>query len=405
MKQAKILLLVVIALLPLTLVSCIPGSGQLAKGWAGTAVHDGIIYVGTVDGRVVAINSSTRNLEWSYSIAPVTAPSSGLSCGPTLAPTAIYGTPVVDRDIVYIGTYSGQVLALNILARSQNLTFPQQRYGEWKWDCPIDNARSNAIVADLLVSGDAIYVSSSNGRVYSLDKEFGDLNWESKILDEKHRKLWTSPVIPGDTLYVSTFDGHIYALSLETGGLLDWSFESEAGFASSPVIDEDTIFLGSFDRYLYAVKIGSDVPIWKFPQEKPAGNWFWASPIVNEGIVYAGCLDGKVYAIDAETGEELWQFESRDTLGKPVPIVSSPVLMDNLLIVADESGTVYVFDLSAELEDEAMPLKAISIGADVRGSFYAQEGLVYIRGEDNWIYVVDIDMGEVSWKVPLTIEE
>jgi outer membrane protein assembly factor BamB len=405
MKQPKILFLVVIALLPLTLVSCISGSAQLAKGWSGTVVHNGIAYVGTLDGRVVAINLSTENLEWTYSTAPVTAPSSGLSCGQTSSPTAIYGTPVVDRDIVYIGTYSGQVLALNMLARSQNLTFPQQRYGEWEWDCPIDNAKSNAIVADLLVREDAIYVSSSNGRVYSLDKEFGDLNWESKVLDEKHRKLWTSPAIQGNTLYVSTFDGHIYSLSLETGELLEWSFESEAGFASSPVIDEDTIFLGSFDRYLYAVKIGSDAPMWKFPQEKPAGNWFWAPPIINEGIVYAGCLDGKVYAIDAETGEELWQFESKDTRGKPVPIVSSPVLMDNLLIVTDESGTVYVFDLSTELEDEAMPLKAISIGADVRSPFCAQEGLVYIRGEDNQLYVVDINMGGVSWKVNLTTEE
>jgi len=399
MKKSKILFLVIIALLPLILVSCISGGTQSARGWPGTTVHDGIIYAGSTDGRVVAINSSTENLEWSYSMAPVTAPSSGLSCGQTSAPTAIYGTPVVDRDIVYIGTYSGQVLALNMLARSQNLTFPQQRYGEWNWDCPIDNAKSNAIVADLLLSEDAIYVSSSNGRVYSLDKEFGDLNWESKILDEKHRKLWTSPVIQGNTLYVNTYDGHIYALSLEMGELLDWSFEAEAGFASSPVIDEDTIFLGSFDRYLYAVKIGSDLPMWKFPEEKQAGNWFWASPIVNEGIVYAGCLDGRVYAIEAKTGEKLWEFDAGSA------IVSSPVLMDNLLIVTDESGTVYVFDLSAELEDEAAPLKTISIGADVRSSFCAQEGLVYIRGEDNWIYVVDIDRGTVSWKVSLTIEE
>jgi len=165
------------------------------------------------------------------------------------------------------------------------------------------------------------------------------------------------------------------------------------------VIDEDTIFLGSFDRHLYAVKIGSDLPMWKFPEEKPAGNWFWASPIVNEGIVYTGCLDSKLYAIEAQTGEKLWEFDAGN------PIVSSPVLMDNLLIVTDESGTVYVFDLSTELGDEAMPLKTISIGAAVRSSFCAQEGLVYIRGEDNQLYVMDIEKGEVSWKVPLSIEE
>jgi len=399
MKQAKILLLVVIALLPLALVSCIPSGTQSARGWSGTAFHDGIIYVGTKDGRVVAINSSTENPEWSYSMPPVTAPSGGLSCSQTSVPTAIYGTPVVDRDIVYVGTYSGQVLALNMLARSQNLTFPQRGYSEWEWNCPIDNAKSNAIVADLLVNEDAIYVSSSNGRVYSLDKEFGDLNWESKVLDETNRKLWTSPVIQDNTLYVSTYDGHIYALSLETGNLLDWSFKSEAGFASSPVVYEDVIFVGSFDRYLYAVKIGGDIPMWKFPEEKPAGNWFWAPPVINEGIVYAGCLDGIVYAIEAKTGEKLWEFYTGKT------IFSSPVLMDNLLVVINESGTVYVFDLSAEFGGEAAPLKTISIGADVRSSFCAQESLVYIRGEDNWIYAVDIDAGGIIWKIDLAIEE
>ncbi len=386
MKQLKILFLVVIALSLLTLVSCISGRAQLAKGWSGTAVQDGIIYVGTVDGRVVAINSSTQSQQWSYSIDP---------------PATIYTTPIVNGDLVYIGTYSGQVLALNPSARDQNLTSLQQRYGEWKWDCPVDNAKSNAIVADLLVSEDVVYVNSSNGRVYSLDKEFGDVNWESKILDEKHGKLWTSPAIQGDILYVSTFDGHINALSVETGELLNWAFESESGFASTPVIYQDIIYVGAFDRHLYAIEIGSDEPMWKFPKEKPAGNWFWASPIVNEGIVYAGCLDGRISAINAKTGEELWGFDAGN------PLVSSPVLMDNLLIVVDESGTVYVFDLSTELEDEAVPLKAISIGADVdvRSSFCAQEGLAYIRDEDNWIYAVDIDKAEVSWKVSLTIEE
>jgi len=388
MKQPKILFLVIIALLPLILVSCLSGGTQSAGGWPGTTVHDDIIYAGSTDGSVVAINSSTENLEWSYSIAPVTAPSSGLSCGQTSATTAIYGTPVVDRDIVYIGTYSGQVYALTIARGADRWVYPR-------------TGSIGAIVGSPVIANETIYISSSDSMVYALDTIHGDLKWKSEILDEegkRHEKLWTSLVVHDGAVYMSTFDGHIYALSAETGEL-DWSFESEAGFTSSPVIDEDTIFLGSFDRYLYAVKIGSDVPMWKFPQEGPAGNWFWASPIINEGIVYAGCLDGKVYAIEAQTGGKLWEFDAGNA------IVSPPVLMDNLLIVTDESGTVYVFDLSAELEDEAAPLKVISIEADVRSSFCAQEGLVYIRGEDNWIYVVDIDSGTVSWKVPLTIEE
>jgi outer membrane protein assembly factor BamB len=346
---------------------------------------------------VVAVNSSTENLEWAYSIL-VTTPGGGLSCGETSVPTAIYSTPVVDKGIVYVGTYSGQVLALSMLARSQDLSFPQQRYGEWEWNCPADNAKSTAIVANLLLSGDSIYVSSSNGRVYSLDKEFGDLNWRSNVLDERHGKLWTSPASRNYTLYVSTYDGHIYSLSSETGGLSDWSFESEAGFASSPMVYEDTVFLGAFDRYLYAVNVtvGSDEPTWRFPQEEPARNWFWATPVIDGGVVYAGCLDGTVYAIEARTGQRLWEFDTED------PIVTSPVLMDSLLIVINESGTMYVFD--TELADEAVPLESISIGADVRSSYCAQGGLVCVRGEDNQLYVVDIDTGGV-WRIDLNTEE
>jgi len=389
-KQAKILFFVVISLFALVLVSCVPGGAQPARGWSGTVVQDGILYTGSVDGRVVAINTSSQDLQWFYTI---TMPSSGMSCGQAPVSATIYGTPIVDGDIVYVGSYSGKVLALNTVARSQDLPFPQTRYGEWEWDSPGTNAGSNAIVAGLVMSDAALYVSSSNGRVYSLDKEFGDLNWESDILYEK---LWTSPAIQGDTLYVSTYDGHIVTLSVETGDLLPGFFESESGFASHPVIYENTIYVGSFDNKLYAVKIGASELSWSFP----GGNWFWAAPLVSEGVVYAGCLDGKVYAIDAQTGEKLWEFDAGN------PMVSSPVLMDNLLIVADELGSVYVFDLNAELGDKAIvPLKIISVGAVVEGSLFAQEGLVYIRAQDNWVYVLDIDRGGLSWKSPLTIEE
>jgi outer membrane protein assembly factor BamB len=375
MKQSKTsLFLVVIALYALLLVSCIPGAAQPIGGWSGTTVYDGIIYVGTRDGRVVAINSSTRRKQWDYAITPA---------------TTIYTTPMVHGDLVYIGTYDGHIYALTIDRGTERWVYPR-----------IDSI--GAIVGNPVIANDTIYISSSDGRVYALDITFGDLKWKSKPLADK---LWTSPVIRGDTLYVSTFNGHIYALSAETGELLDWSFQSQAGFVSRPVIYGDTIFLGSFDLYLYAIRIGGDTPLWRFPQEEPVGNWFWASPVVKEGIVYAGCLDGRLYAINATTGEEVWSYTTRDEENRPSPIVSSPVLMDNLLIVVNESGIVYVFDLAADNRNRGVPLTTISVGTDVKSSFSAEEDLVYIRGEDNQLYVVDIDKGKVSWNLSLAIEE
>ena len=370
--------------------SCMPGSGtQPAQGWSGVVFHDGMLYVGSMDGSVMAVNSSTRNLEWSYVIG-MHSSSGMMSCSQTSVPTAIYSTPAVDGDLVYIGSYNGRILTLSTSARSQDLPFPQTRDGEWRY--PRTNEVIGSIVGSPVVGEDAIYITNSNGKVYSLDKEFGDLNWESDILDEK---LWTTPVIEGDTIHVSTFDGHIYALSTKTGKKLSWIFESAVGFVSSPVLYKDTIFVGSFDNNLYAIKIGDDKPLWKFP----GGRWFWATSVVNEGVVYAGCLDGKIYAIDAETGNELWEFDAGS------PIVSSPVLMDDLLVVASESGGIYAFDTTAEPKDKVMtPIETIAVDAPIWGSFCAQEGIVYVRAQDNCLYALDIGKGYVSWKLPLTIK-
>jgi len=384
MKQAKTLLLVAVVLVTSLLVSCVPGQGQPAGGWSGTAFHDGIIYAGTGDGRVVAINATSREQQWPNPYSFATEGSGGLTCGPATVADAIYATPIVDGGSVYVGTYSGKIYALSTAT------------GARRWSYPEDG-NIGAIVGSPVVADETIYISTSDGRVYALYIGNGDVRWQDRLewkSEPLADKLWTSPTVMGDTLYVSTFDGHIYALSAETGELLDWAFELEAGFASSPVIYEDTVYVGSFDNNLYAIEIGGNETLWAFAGRK----WFWAPPLVHEGVVYAGCLDGKLYALHAESGEQLWEFDAGN------PIVSPPVRDNDLLIVVDEGGTVYAFDLNAAPEETAVPLMSVQLGARVESPFCVSEGLAYVRGEGT-LYVVDIDSGWVGWELSLTIDE
>lgn len=330
----------------------------------------------------MAINATNGQLEWFYG---VTVPSGSVSCGQSSIPTAIYSTPLVDGDLVYVGTYGGKVLALNRLARAENLPFPQKRYGEWEWVCPGANGGSSAIVADLTMDEDAIYISSSNGRVYSLSKQFGDLNWESEILS---RKIWTSPVIQGEALYVATFEGHIYALSPKTGDMLPWSFQSKSGFVSRPVVYEDTIYVGSFDNHLYAIKIGANEPLWSFSGKK----WFWSASLVHEGVVYAGSLDGGIYAFDAKTGEQLWRFDCES------PIVVSPVLVENWLVIASESGDIYIVNPetgSGERVEGPENSNRPTVNGRIRASLCAHDGVVYIHTQNDSLFSFDIEQRKV----------
>lgn len=377
--------------------SCVPGGRtQEAQGWAGPASQDGILYVCSIDGKVIGVDLSIRDQglyfpaegEWSYAI---TTTSQGFSCAPSSVPVSIFATPVVDGDSVYVGTYHGKIFALNTQVRSQNMPFPQVRSNEWLY--PRTNEVIGGIVSSPAIDENAMYVTSSDGRVYSLGKEFGDLNWESDVLSEK---LWTSPVVEGDTIYVSAFEGYIYTLSTSDGSLLPWTFKADAGLVSSPVLYEDMILVGSFDRNLYAIKIGGDAPAWKLS----GGSWFWAAPIVDEGIAYASCLDGKIYAINAGTGELLWEFDAGS------PIVSSPILAGDFLVVAAESGDIHVFDISVKTDAKIrMPIKTISIEGTIRAPLFVQEDIVYVYAQNNHLYALDVNSGRINWKLSLDIKE
>lgn len=383
MKRSRTLFLVVIALLPLILASCVSGRTQLARGWSGTAIHDGVVYVGTTDGRVVAV-AITGSQKWPDPIV-IDDP-----------PVAIYTTPAVHDNLVCVGSYASR--SGKASGRVYALSMPS---GTVSWEYPRRPQYLGAIVGSPVIDDGTVYFSSSDSTVYALNTTDGHLKWKTEVLDGKNKrleKLWTSLVVRDGRLYVSTFDGQIYVLSAQTGALLDLAFTSETGFSPSPMVHDSVIYVGSFDNNLYAIGIDDGELLWKFA----GGKWFWAAPLVNEGVVYAGCLDGRLYAIGADTGQQLWQFEASDAGGKRVPIVSSPVLMENLLIVVDELGTVYVLDLDGGIENEGIPWRAIPIGAGVRSSFCAHEGVAYIRGEDDQLYAVDIDTGMVTWSLPLT---
>jgi eukaryotic-like serine/threonine-protein kinase len=356
------------------------GGTQPARGWSGVAFGGDAVYTGSMEGEVISVGLDSRIIAWTHEFGSV---SSGgfMSCGQTSSPVAVYGTPVVTEELVYIGIYSGKVYALNAIT------------GKVRWVYPKEGS-IGPVIGSPVVVGDIVYASSSDGRVYAMDTTYGELEWKSDVLDEK---LWAPPLVTQDAVYVSTFDGHIYSLSLKDGSLLPWVFESEVGFVSSTVFcrDQDVVVIGSFDNSLCAVRYGESEPDWSFSGD----SWFWASPVAQDGIVYAACLDGKVYAINSDTGGLVWEFDSEE------PIIASPVLEDGWLVVVNESGNIYVFDINTSIVDNnIMPIKAMSVGAEVKGAFCLHDGVVYVRGQNNVLYALDIDRGMIDWQLPLDIE-
>lgn len=348
-----------------------------SRGWSGAIPHGDSVYVGSMEGKVLALNPSARSRElpfpsqgeWLFTTkAPVRG--TAFTCAPP-PPPAIYGTPTVAEELVYVGTYLGKVYALNTTNGAVRWVYPREGF-----------ETVGSIVGEVLVAGDKVYFGSSHG-VYALDAATGDFKWHFKT----DGKVWTSPAVKDEVVFISSFDSKLYALSSDEGSEL-WNFQAPAAIASPPVVWGNSVLFGAFDGHLYCVVDGKEK--WKFQ----GGNWFWARPLVSDSIIYAGCLDGKVYAVKAETGEELWQFEADS------PIVSSPVLIGNFLVVASKAGKLYVIDATT-----SEMVRAVSLGSSVMAPLYERAAVVYVHAKNRYLYAIKVPEGEIIWKFSLVVKE
>jgi len=371
-------LVIILGLSGVMILGCM--GGTLPRGWSGGAIAGDTLFLGSMDGKLIAVNLDDGSYRFSESLkGPASAggfgcvPMGGAGCAAAPTGVAIYGTPAVSGDLVYIGGYNGKVYAFN----SSSL-------GMW-WVYPSEG-NLESIVGGVVVSQGTVYFGGSDGKVYALDGQTKDPQWDSPF--QTGDKIWSTPVIDGDTLYIGSFDKKLYALDVTTGRE-KWEkpFEAQGAIVSTPVVYDNMVFIGSFDRHIYAVRATSGGQIWQFPEtdeeENKPENWFWAQPVIFNNTIYAGNLDGKVYVLNAETGKE--RVEPID-LGSPIS--SSPVVVGNLVIFAAENGVIYALDT----EDNQ-----ISQLADVEDKVYAPlsggEGVVYVHTQKGILYEVDTQTG------------
>ena len=378
-KKGRILLLVAMLLfIGLLGFSCV--EGLIAVGWSGGAVSNDTLYVGSKEGRLVAINVNDESRQWAVPLEQTRrqgglfgcAPAYGGGCGAGSAGVAIYGTPAVTGDRIYIGGYNGRVYSYDTGSLQMDDVYPPQGFLE-------------PIVGGLVVDQSTVYFGSTDGKVYAIDAE--DLIWKWEY--ETEDRIWSTPAISDGILYIGSFDKKLYALNAADGSE-KWVYETEGSIVSTPLVSNGIVYFGSFDRYIYAVDANNGKLRWKYIGE----NWFWAKPVIIDDILYAGCLDGKVYALEADTGEQVKEFDLGD------PVSSEPVVYNNTIVVASREGIIYTINTISQT------IKQIAnIEARVYGPLSINEGIVYIHTQDLTLHRINAATGAVLRSISLEREE
>src|SRR4030042_5851650 len=108
-KSGKILLPIIMLSSLLFMGGCY-GSAP-SRGWSGPVVSNGILYVGTIESKIIALYADTGNTTgWEKEITGKSSGGFGCSSGFS-RPMSTYGTPVVKNGLVFVGGYDGTVYA------------------------------------------------------------------------------------------------------------------------------------------------------------------------------------------------------------------------------------------------------------------------------------------------------
>lgn len=393
---------------------------------------------------VMALDEATGELLWQLGV-----PKLGAGKVSDWEYLGICSSPSVDGDVVYVVTNRGEVVALDVAGQKNGNQGPfvdegqymagpgkpplpvGERDGDilWRYDMrkELGVFPHNVTSSSVLIVGDRLYVSTSNGvdwshrnvpapfspAIIALDKKSGALLAE-ETLGISERTLhanWSSPALArvdkGEVVLFGAGDGYLYGFDpkpvADAEGLMVlrelWRYDANPAhyrrvdgkpvpyarrngpseIIATPVVHEGLVCVAIGQDPEHGTGKGSlsclstkgkgdrtsQGPAWRFDG---IGRSI-STVAIAKGLLVATDLSGRVYGLDAKSGKHLW---THDTGGH---IWSSPLIADDKIYIGNESGFLTV--LEAGRSEKV--LATLDLYAPIYGSVIAAGNALYIQ--------------------------
>jgi outer membrane protein assembly factor BamB len=304
------------------------------KIFSSPIVQNGIVYIGSEDGYLYAIEEQSGKIHWKFKTGG-----------------AVHSSPAIFKNMVYIGSFDGYYYAID--TKTGHLKWKFKTGGEnWFGEVgslgmkPIDTYMDDlwdfflsSPVINVEEKNPSVYFGSSDGNVYALNALTGELKWKFKANGSIH----SSPVLYKNSLYIGSWDANLYALDVQTGKER-WRFETgrKSGFAgiqSTVAVANDMVYFGARDPFFFAINAETGKLVWKY---NAASSWIISSAVVVNNVVYVGTSDSYLLlGLDAKRGTELFKFKTNGY------IYSSPAIAGKSAYFGDFTGNFFALNIES----------------------------------------------------------
>lgn len=283
------------------------------------AMDGGLMYVGTEDGTLICMDAQTGDEKWRYQ-----------SRGP------IGQMPLVNGNLVVFANEGDQVIALDALS------------GEFKWVYKGDTPEENTLRGHAGVSSDStgelFFTGFANGNIVALRRDTGSVAWLQSLKGEASGffDVDATPVVLDETLYVTSSSGGVYALD-KTSGLVRWrtplwdaSMPSASGNVGGLTTDGTYLYVAVADLGIHALDLQGNV-VWRVGANKGGEP---ATPVLSGDLVLYSLAKDGLFLARRRSGEVVEYWDPGDGVSAP-PAVTS----DGRMFVLTNRAILYAFDL------------------------------------------------------------
>lgn len=276
---------------------------------SGAGGGDGLVLIGTGDGRVIARDVQTGNLKW---VAKVSS--------------EILSAPTAFNQITVVRTGDGNIFGLDSATGKEI----------WNYDrtVPSLTLRGNA---PPVISGDRVFAGFDNGRLVALDLKSGQSLWDSPLAIPSGRSdldrmvdVDSAPIVQKNTIFVASFHGGVSAISSIDGRIL-WTREisSYAGIS----VGGRYVYVTDEEGSVWALNAETGASVWKKDELKER---YPTAPAYFNGYVVVCDSEGYALWMNAQTGE----FVYKSRLDKSRIIARSLRVADSLISYSSNGRVV-----------------------------------------------------------------